>query len=201
MRALRFGVLLLALLMLAGCAARFELTESGYTDTQTDLHYLALPSAFEATKGGSEVGTYEDETYGRVVTFRVIPDADPTLFLTDADGFVYYAGDTVPDASLWQIKFIAVCEEDAISVEKSRLTDPTLIAQIRACWFEGGAGELPMEDVTNSRRLKLSSAEFPGIYYCFNFYVYESGVGYFYDAETRRAVALDAALTAQIPLN
>ena len=201
MRLLRLAVLLLALLMLAGCSSRFTLSETGYTDTETDLHYLALPSSFEAAGGGSEVGTYEDETYGRTVTFRVIPDADPTKFLTDADGFVYYAGETAPDASLWQIKSIMVCEEDAISVEKSRLIDPTLIAEIRALWFAGDEGELPLEDVVQSRRLKLTSADFPGIYYCFNLYVYEGGSAYFYDAEARRAVAVDAALAAQIPLN
>lgn len=193
-------MLLLAAFLLVGCGARFEATKTGYTDTKTDRHYTALSSAFEAAAGGETVGEYEDEAYGRVVSFRVIPKADAARFLTDGYGFVYCADESEPDVKSWRVKAILVCEEDAISVEKNRLTDEGVIAQIQSLWFEGEEGDRPMEKATHVRRLKLASDDCPGIYYCFNYYVYEDGTACFYDAESRRTVMLPAELVAAIPI-
>ena len=201
MRRISLAFLLLAALLLTGCSARFAVTESGYTDTKTDRHYVALSAAFEAAEGGEEVGTFEDDEHKRVVRFRVIPDADAARFLTDEDGAVYCADEQLPDAATWPLKYILVCEEAAISVANARITDAAVLAEIRAVWFEGEAGELPLSDIKTNRRLKMASADFPGIYYCVNFYIYEDGTAYFYDMTTRRAVAVSAALAEKIPLN
>ncbi len=201
MRLLRFLCLLLfAVTLLAGCGSRFEATKTGYTDTKTGRHYTALASTFEAAAGGETVGEYEDETYGRVVELRVIPEADATRFLTDGYGFVYCADENAPDASAWHVSAILVCEEDAISVEKNRLTDEGVIAQIKTLWFEGEEGERPMVKAKHVRRLKLVSADCPGVYYCFHYYVYEDGTACFYDSESRRTVTLPAELIDAIPI-
>ena len=202
MRKSRFlCVLLLTAFLLCSCGtARFEATKTGYTDTKSGRHYTALASCFEATGGGETVGEYEDESHGRVVTFRVIPEADATRFLTDEYGFVYCADEKEPDASAWNVSAILVCEEDVISVEKNRLTEADVIAQIMDAWFEGEDADRPMEKATHIRRLKLSSKDCPGVYYCFSYYVYEDGAGYFYDSESRRTVMLSAELVAAIPI-
>ena len=201
MRRISLICLLLATLLLVGCGARFDVTQTGYLDTKTDRHYTALSAAFEAAARGEEVGVFEDEKNGRVITFYVIPDADATRFLTDEDGALYCADEKAPDASCWEISRILVCEEDAISVAISDLTDKTLIGEIKSVWFEGEGAELPLESATTVRRLKMVGKDFPGIYYCVNYYVYEDGSAYFYDMIARRAVAVPAALGEQIPLD
>ena len=186
--------LLLVSLLLAGCSSRFSVTESGYTDTKTGRHYVALSAAYEAASGGEEVGTFEDETYGRVVHFRVIPGADAARFLTDEYGSVYCADEQLPDAAAWSVKRILICEEDAITVELSRVTDTADIAQICAVWFEGEERELPLDAASTVRHLKLVSDAFPGVYYGFRFYLYEDGNAYFYSTVDRRAVTVPAEL-------
>ena len=193
--------LLLISLLLTGCSARFSVTESGYTDEKTGRHYVALSPAFEAAAGGEEVGTFEDENHGRVVRFRVIPDVDATRFLTDEDGAVYCADEQLPDPARWNVKRILVCEEEMISVEVARVTDTALIAAIKTAWFAGEEGELPVDAAKTIRYLKMASEEYPGVYYCFRFYIYEDGSCYFYSIVDRRAVLLPADLAEKIPIN
>ena len=194
-------LLLLAALLLTGCSARFAITETGYTDTKTGRHYVALPAAYEASAGEEEVGTFEDEAHARVVRFRVISGADAARFLADEEGAVYCADEVLPDAAAWTLKQILVCEEDAISYAYARITDVVALAEIKALWFAGEESELPLEEIKTNRRLKLASDDCPGIYYCVNYYIYESGAAYFYDIIARRAVSVPAALAEKIPLN
>ena len=200
MRRISLICLLLATLLLVGCGARFDVTQTGYLDTKTDRHYTALSAAFEAAARGEEVGVFEDEKNGRVVTFYVIPNADASRFLTDEDGALYCADAVEPDASLWAISRILVCEEDAISVAIADIEDAAVISEITRVWFESQKDELPLESATTVRRLKMECKDFPGIYYCINYYVYEDGSAYFYDMITRRATLVPAALGEQIPL-
>ncbi len=194
-------ICLLLALLLVGCAPRFSVTESGYTDTKTGRHYVALSSAFEAAAGGEEVGTFEDEKYGRVVRFRVIPDADATRFLTDEDGAVYCADEQLPDPAAWNVKRVLICQEDAITVEIARMTDAPSIAALKAAWFKGEEVELPMDAAKTVRHLKMASDDFPGVYYCFKFYLYEDGSCYFYSNVDRRAVSVPADLAERIPMD
>ena len=185
-------------MLLTGCAARFSVTQTGYTDTKTGVHYVALSSAFEAAAGGEEVGTFEDETHGRTVRFRVIPGADATRFLTDEDGAVYCADEKEPDPATWKIKRILVCQEDMISVEIARVTVAEEIQKIREIWFEGEECELPLDAAKGVRYLKVVSDDFPGVYYGFRFYVYEDGSYYFYSPSERRAVSVPEELAKTI---
>ena len=191
--------LVLAALLLTGCSARFSVTENGYTDTKTERHYVALSSAFEAAAGGEEVGTFEDEKYGRVVRFRVIPGADAARFLTDEDGAVYCADEKPPDPASWKVKRVLICQEDAITVEIARMTDEPSITALKEAWFDGEETELPLDPAKTVRYLKVVSDDYPGVYYCFKFYLYEDGSTCFYSAAERRAVKVPEELAKLIP--
>ena len=66
--------------------------------------------------------------------------------------------------------------------------------------FEGeGDAERPdFETPTLQRRIKLMFAEYPSLYYCFTFAVYEGGEAFLYDIGAGRAVAVPAALSATL---
>ena len=197
MRRVKFAALLLLLpLLLCACGSRFSPDEqgTGYLDKKTDRHYLALPTAYEAaSREAKETGAYVDKAHGRTVSFYPIPGLDAALFLTDDNAFVYCAADTLPNAQNWAISAVLVCEEDAVSVEDMRLTDPAQIAPIRDAWFAGEQTELPLDRADFARRLKFTCEEYPNLYYCVSFYAYEDGTAYLRDAETGRVVVCPAA--------
>lgn len=201
MKVLRvFALLLTALMLFTGCVATFTRDENGYgyTHKKSGRHYAAMSNAYEAAGADEQVGEYKDSKHDVTRVFLEIPGLDPDRFLTDATGLVYCADEQLPDAASWTITHVRVCEEDAISVEKGSVTDAAEIAAIRALWFEGEDVELPVEKAAFSRRLKLQSAEYPAIFYCFRFFTYEDGSAYFYLAETRRAVAVSAEVATAI---
>jgi hypothetical protein len=190
-------------LLLGGCAHRFSRDEDGYgyTSERTNVHYTVLDSCYEAAAVGEEFGEYTDKKYNYVTKFFEIPDLDSDLFLTDESRQVYCADKEFSTVDEWQVSALLICDEDAISVELSRLTDAAEIATVTELWFAGEESELPLEEIKTNRRLKLASDDCPGIYYCVNYYIYESGAAYFYDIIARRAVSVPAALAEKIPLN
>lgn len=202
MKAFRFSLVLLALLLLfTGCAAPTFLRDEdgyGYTEKKSGRHYAAMSTAYEAARAGEQVGEYEDKKHGVTRVFLEIPGLDTNRFLTDASGLVYCVDEQMPSAADWTFTCVRVCEEEAVSVERGSVTDAAVISAIRTLWFAGEEAELPAERASHSRRLKLQSAEYPEIYYCFRFFVYEDGSAYFYLAETRRAVAVSADVAAAI---
>lgn len=197
----RLGVLLLLLaLLLVGCSSRFSVTEGGYLDGKTQRRYVQLSDAYEAASSGEEVGAWESELYDSVLTFREIPTADPESFLTDDIGTVYCADEVLPDASLWNVKSILVCDENAVSVAVANITNADLIAQIRALWAEGEQAEKPEKGLTVRRRLKMVSDDCPGIYYCVLYLIYDDGTAYFYDRDAARVVQVSEELKNKIPI-
>ena len=203
-----FLLLMLSVLLLCSCASARPFTRaedgSGYTDTRAERFYLALAPAFEPASAGDIYGEYHDKERDVTRTFRVIPELDHTQFLTDENLIVYFAGETAPDPAAWQLQAALVCEEDAISVERLRLTAEEhgeLLTLLQTTWFEGEGGEqLPLGAPAYTRRIKLTSAAYPNLFYCFTLHAYENGEGYFYDAVNRRTVRVpDALLTALYP--
>ncbi len=195
MKALRIVLVLLALLLLfTGCAPTFVRDEDGYgyTEKKSGRHYAAMSTAYEAARAGEQVGEYVDKKFDVTRVFLGIPGLDTQRFLTDATGLVYCSDEQMPSAADWTFTRVRVCEEDAVSVERGCVTDAAEISAIRAFWFEGEEAELPAERASHSRRLKMQSEEYPDIYYCFRFFLYEDGSAYFYLAETRRAVVVSA---------
>ncbi len=201
MRVIRISALLVcALLLFTGCSARFLRDEDGYgyTDKKSGRHYAVMSEAYEAARAGEQVGEYKDGKHDVTRVFLEIPGLDTDRFLTDNYGAVYCADETLPRAEDWTFACVRVCEEDAVSVERGNLTDALMIAKLCDLWFSGEEAELPLDKASYSRRLKLQSTEYPGIYYCFRFFVYEDGSAYFYLAETRRTVAVSADVAAAL---
>jgi len=170
----------------------------GFTNAETGIHYTALDFAYEPLKGGALVGTYRNRSTDTDTAFHAIVGLDSALYVTDGQT-VYFAGETPPDAKLWQVKTVYICQEDAISVEESRLTaekNGDTVAALHALWFEGTATELPMGEAEVIRRVKLECAETPNLVYCFWLYAYADGNAYFYDLFARRAVSVPADMAA-----
>ena len=206
MKLKRALLLLLVPLLLVSCATEHQFLRDedgyGYTDKKTDVHYLIQESVFEAARGEAVVGVYEDKKTGLTRTFRKIPGMDPALFLADDDKNVYYAGDTPLAPELWTLTAAIICEERAFSAEQGRLTaseNGAALADLHTLWFEGdGNAELPLDTPCVMRRIKLVSTEYPNLYYCFDFLLFQNGEAYFYDRFLPRTVAVPAELSQKI---
>ena len=195
-------VLFALLFLLTGCG-RSEYTaflqdEDGYgcTDTETDIHYVALPLAFEPARVGAVRGVYNAKKSDYTRTYYEIPDLDPKLYLGDSERGVWCARETVPDPKALTPTALLVCEEQAVSVEIYRFSagkDDAVIAEILALWFEGEAIEKPEGERSFSRRVKLASQELPNIYYCFEYCIIGENA-YFYEMFSARTVAVPKAL-------
>lgn len=193
--------LALALLLCACGETRFarDADGFGYTDTKTEIHYTALSSRYEAGSCGEAVGSYYiDKKDDPVTTFYLIPDLDGALYLTDDYGHVYTAAQTLPNAAEWNVTAISVCDEDAVSFATSTIRDAATISLICSAWFEGEGAELPMKRPSFSKRLKLSSPDYPNLYYCFSFFAFDEGEAYLFDTEDDRTVACSAEIIAAI---
>ncbi|MBQ8339424.1 MAG: hypothetical protein IJY16_03150 [Clostridia bacterium] len=195
-------LLLLLSLLLAGCKQGLpvftvDADGNGYTNKETGVHYAALDFHYEAVKRGTAVGAYTNKKLDYTRSFYSIPGVDASLFLTDDDLTVWYAGDAVIDAATWELSGVLICQEEAISVELFGLLpgeEDAAIAEIQTLWFSGEATELPEGTAMLCRTVKLSTKAWPGLYYSFYFYLYESGEAYFYAPVPSRAVAVPEAL-------
>ena len=208
----RFFILVLALLLLLTACnkdkssqkdlVRFLRDDDGYgvTNTESGLHYTALPLYFESVGSGEAVGEYYDADFDYSVTYHQIPGVDTTAFLVDSEMSVWFADATQqePIPSALTPTALLVCEEGVISSVLFRLnvsTHADVVAEALSLWFEGEATVRPESAPTLLRGIKLVSEELTGIYYCFTFAMYGEDA-YFYEIFTGRTVALPAALAA-----
>lgn len=197
-------LLLSLVLLLCSCSGvrTFERDEDGYgyTDTKSDLYYAELDAAFEPAKTGEAWGEYRNKETDVTRSFYEIPELEPTLFLTDKYLNVYYAGDEEIDAATWTLSAILVCDEDVVSIVDFRFTaeeQGQTVSEIQRLWFEGaGDAMLPFGSAAYKRRIKLTCKQYPNLLYCFSFLAYDSGEAYFYDASSRRTVAVPDTLAA-----
>ncbi len=198
MKRIVIAVLLLsAVCLLAGCGPQFELDADGYglTDTKNDVHYVLLPEHYEAARAGEKIA---ERSEGEPKDLYKIPSLDSEVFLADNNGYVYCAEGEEPDASEWELDRVLICDEDMVSVAISEVTDTEALALLHRTWFEGEATEFPFgESHVLFHRLKMSCAEYPNLYFCVSFYLYEDGSGYLYDiGVSRRVVACPPELCA-----
>ena len=199
MKTLRMlAVLLATVLLLCSCGSRFERDDmgQGYTDGKTGIFYEAMPATFEAaSREQKPLGEFEDKDFGYILQFYVIPQLDAKLFLADENGYVYSAADPMPTLADISVSEVLVCDEDAISVEVFRIKDAAQITTLCDAWLSAEETELPTVKASRKRRLKMASPDYPNLYYCVNFYLYEDGAAYLYDSESSRAVRCPDALT------
>ena len=199
----RLILLLLALLLTCtACKANehiaFLQDADGYgcTDTETGVHYTALPLYFEPAKVAAVRGIYTEKGSEYTLTYYEIPTLDPLLYLGDSERGVWCATQTLPTPEALTPTALLVCEEQAVSVEIYRFsagTDDAAIAEILTLWFEGEATEKPEGARSFTHRIKLESAELPNIYYCFDYCMWGESA-YFYEIFSGRTVAVPDAL-------
>lgn len=200
-------ILLAVLLLFASCEgkARFTVSEDGYlfTDRKTGVVYTALSPAFEPAKGSTECGKCRMPG-GTELTLREIPGLDPGIWLADDEKTLYFAGDSLPDPAEWTVSAVLFCEEDAISIERSRLTraeNGAALTAFTTTWFLGDAVELSPAFPTFFRTAKLMFSEVSNIYYCITYYRYEDGSAVLFEQFSGRAVALPAEIDALLGVN
>lgn len=200
-------VFLAALFLLTACGEKdptvFLCDVDGYgiTDTETGIHYTALPSEFEPSALGAVRGAYTNEKSGAVFTYYEIPSLDPTQYLADEERNVWCALEVLPSPAALTPTAILFFEERAISVESMRFsadTEGAVVGEICTLWFEGEATAKPEGDMSYTRRVKIAFAELPNVYYCFS-YVIWGEQAYFYDLFADRTVAVPADLAARFP--
>ena len=208
----RFLVLLLVLLTaFAGCdrdkssqsdLVAFLQDNDGYgvTNTESGVHYTALPFCFESIAGDEAVGEFYDKKADYRVTYHKIPGVDPAQYLVDSEMGVWYADATLqaPVPEALTPTALLVCEEGVVDVVLLRLlptTHAAVIEEALTLWFEGEVTVKPETAATLSRGIKLASAELPGIYYCFSFGTWGEQA-YFFEMFSGRAVAVPASLAA-----
>lgn len=200
----RLLLLLLVPLLLVSCSRPHRFTKSedgGYVDARTDIAYVLLDAMFEPASRGTEPwGTYKEKENDFIRTFYAIGALDPKLFLADDTLCVYYAGSETLTPETWTVTAALLCYEDATSVEHKRFTaadHADVIAELRALWFEGeGNAQQPeFAQPKLMRRIKLMFAEYPSLYYCFTFAVYEGGEAFLYEIGSGRTVKVPAALS------
>lgn len=187
---------LAALLLFCSCggSARFTVSADGYrfTDGKTGVVYTALSPAFEPAKGGTERGICKMPG-GTELTLREIPSLSPETWLADDEKTLYFAGEGTPDPAAWTVTAVIFCEEDAISIERSRLTqedNAEALSALVTLWFSGEATELSPTLPSLVRTAKLVFAEVPNIYYCITYYRYEDGSAVLSEKFSGRAVCV-----------
>ena len=173
----------------------------GCTDTETGIHYTALPPAFEVAKSSTARGAYTNEKTGATHTYYEIPSLDPARYLCDDEQTVWCAEDTLPEAKALTPVALLICEEAAISVEVMRFSvtdDAATFAALLALWFDGEATQRPEGEMSYTYRVKMTSEELPNIFYCFSYAVWGEEA-YFYDLFSKRAVLVPGALADKFP--
>ena len=198
----RFLLLFLAvLLLLCGCNKkmnRLEKTEQGYTDTKSGIAYMVLDPTYQPASRGEAFAEYVNEERNITRAFYEIPGLDRALFMTDEYLNVYFAGSIAPNAALWQIEAVLVCEEEAISVERCRLaagTDDAQIAALRALWFaEDEGARLPIGAPAHTFAVKFAGKDYPSLYYNLTLQIYANGEVYLDEPFSGRTVQLSAEL-------
>lgn len=204
----RIVILLFAVLLLFTACDRDKLAvitrdADGYgcTDTETGIHYTALPPAFEPAKTSTAHGVYTDEKTKKEHTYYEIPSQEPARYLADDEQTVWCADGAVPSADALTPVALLVCEDASVSVEIMRFSvanEPLTVKEILTLWFEGEAGQLPEGEMTYMRRIKMISEELPNIYYCFSLGVWGEST-FLYDLFSGRSVEVPATLAEKFP--
>lgn len=174
-------------------------------DEDTEILYRALDSAYEAGRAGNEVGRFTVEKHNYINVFYAIPDMDPTLFLTDDYGDVYYAGTEEMDASRWDVDTVLICRlVGELSEVKGRFDTQNradLVSAVHEAWFAGedlGSEVFLLETAVACYPVKMGCAAYPNLYYAIELRVTASGSVYLTDKYGKRVVLPDVALVEEL---
>ena len=181
---------------------QLEKTKEGYTDPKSGACYVALDPAYQPATRGETVAEYYNLERDVKRLFYEIPGLDVSRYLADEYSTVYCAGELLPNAALWQLTAVLVCEEESKSFERCRLsagTDDAEIALLRTLWFgDAENATLPLGAPKYTFQVKLCGEEYPMLYYNFTMQLYESGEVYFHDAFNDRTLLIPRELAVKL---
>lgn len=181
---------------------QLEKTKEGYTNPKSGACYVALDPAYQPATRGEAAAEYYNAERDVKRMFYELPGLDVSQYLADEYGNVYCAGEILPNAALWQLTAVLVCEEENKSFERCRLSvgsDDAEIEALRVLWFgDTEKAELPLGAPQHTFQIKLCGEEYPMLYYNFTMQIYAGGEAYFHDDFNDRTVLLPRELAAKL---
>lgn len=162
-------LLLLATLLLS-CAKtnKFIMNGSSFRDKKTDVTYLDAPPSIEAI-------TVSDREYGKSgdILFYEIEGLDPTKFVCEQSGTVFYAEDlSIPTLADMTLSFVQIRIEETTPRTLSTMDSREDAEEIRAAYLQGEAISYPAHTPVRNLRVRLCD-ESLGLCYSLVYVEYE----------------------------
>lgn len=181
MKKIRWIALALASLMLLGlCSCSAKITydgESGIYKDKKGNEYLRAPSCYEP------VSYLSEKAYGTLVAgigefdLYAISNAKEGDWLTTADGDVLYKkGVTLPALEEFGVSGVLICREGESIHAFARVETQAEIDALIKAYLEGESIPYPTRAAAQSLRLRMTSKEYPFLYYRLTYLEYSSDV-------------------------
>lgn len=216
MKNIRWIALALAsalLLCLCSCSAKITYDkESGIYEDKRGNEYLRAPSCYEP------VSYLSEKKYGTLIAgigefdLYAISNAKEGDWLTTADGDVLYKkGVTLPTLEEFGVDGVLICREGESIHAFARVETQAEIDALIKTYLEGESIPYPSRPAAQSLRLRMTSEEYPFLYYRLTYLEYSSdvivyaeenglelnisyGKYFIYDRDTGRCVPVGDAL-------
>ena len=181
MKNIRWIALALAsvlLLCLCSCSAKITYDkESGIYKDKRGNEYLRAPSCYEP------VSYLSEKKYGTLVAgigefdLYAISNAQEGDWLTTADGDVLYKkGVTLPTLEEFGVDGVLICREGESIHAFARVETQAEIDALIKTYLEGESIPYPSRPAAQSLRLRMTSEEYPFLYYRLTYLEYSSDV-------------------------
>ena len=166
------------LLCLCACGAKIEYNqEDGSYKDKRGNEYLRAPSCYEP------VSYLSEEPWGTMVAgigefdLFAVANAEEGDWLTTADGDVLYKkGVTLPTLQEFSADQILICREGEIIHAFARVETQAEINEIVSTYLESESVPYPGRMAEQSLRLRMTSEEYPFLYYRLTYLEYSSDV-------------------------
>ena len=173
-------------LILASCSKgnKFEMSDDGmYIDKKTNISYIDAPACYEPIAMGEEI-------YGELgaAEFYEIQGADPTRWICEKTGSVFYARDVgLPTLDKMELSYMDMYSADS---KFTTVDDAEVIAAIVDAYANGESVTRPVvlseADYDVNWRIKLAD-ETLGLYYTVAYFEID-GVSYLFNRFENRCV-------------
>lgn len=191
---------------LSGCGERFEAQGDTFFDNDTKITYKYAPFCYSPIASKGEIYGTEGN-----VDFYKIEGKDPTQWLVDLDGTVFYASDiTLPAFEKMDISYVEICERDNNTRVLAKIEDADVISTIVSSFETSSAIHYPNVQSSTAYSLRFADLSL-GLYYTLDYisfaedYIYtENGVdtnygkSFLYNMAEKRFVKAPAVLDAYI---
>lgn len=161
--------LVFALLPLTACAKGNKFVSDGaaFVDKKTDVTYDFAPLCYEPIAIGETVYGSDGD-----IEFYEISGQDPTRWLCDADGGVFYAkGVTLPSVDKMNVARLELCTVKNQTLVAKSITDSETVCAIINGYLSESEIIYPNKTPSVSYKLRFADTDI-GIYYCIDFVRY-----------------------------